>query len=333
MTGLATLQSAVITHANAVLSGTPDPGRDLLGLSYRFGSHLAERQRAATPGAKSEVGGKRKRREKLPRDPNRPKRPLTPYFLYMEMARPVIAKDLGPAAKPGDVAAEGTRRWGEMSDEDKQVSAHGPRVVGRRRNADGGDPGQLWKTAYLKNWAEYQIKQAEYREGLAATDPSAAQLALENGMMAKLAAHEDGDDEHDDDGEEEQAEDDGDDHDATARSVRLPSPPPSKRQKPAKESSRTRSAAGRASAAKETPILPRSFPETEVLPPGMSPPSKKMPEKPRKRSERKSRGAEEAEKSKADKENKENKEKRGEKEKRVRRKRKSEAVVTDADDE
>lgn len=311
MTGLATLQSAVITHANAVLSGTPDPGRDLLGLSYRFGSHLAERQRAATPGAKSEVGGKRKRREKLPRDPNRPKRPLTPYFLYMEMARPVIAKDLGPAAKPGDVAAEGTRRWGEMSDEDKQ----------------------LWKTAYLKNWAEYQIKQAEYREGLAATDPSAAQLALENGMMAKLAAHEDGDDEHDDDGEEEQAEDDGDDHDATARSVRLPSPPPSKRQKPAKESSRTRSAAGRASAAKETPILPRSFPETEVLPPGMSPPSKKMPEKPRKRSERKSRGAEEAEKSKADKENKENKEKRGEKEKRVRRKRKSEAVVTDADDE
>ena len=40
----------------------------------------------------------KKSKKKRTHDPNAPKRPLTPYFLYMQTARPIIANDLGENA-------------------------------------------------------------------------------------------------------------------------------------------------------------------------------------------------------------------------------------------
>lgn len=64
----------------------------------------------------------KKERKKRQHDPNAPKRPLTPYFLYMQTARPIIAADLGDSVPKGAVQDEGQRRWSSMSAQEKLVS-------------------------------------------------------------------------------------------------------------------------------------------------------------------------------------------------------------------
>lgn len=76
--------------------------------------------RAGSPSAKSEAGGPKKRK-RAPVDPNAPKRPLTPYFLFMKHNRGPIASDLGADSRPKEVADEGTRRWQAMEDTEKEV--------------------------------------------------------------------------------------------------------------------------------------------------------------------------------------------------------------------
>lgn len=63
----------------------------------------------------------KKERKKRTHDPNAPKRPLTPYFLYMQHARSIIANDLGAEAPKGAVQEEGQRRWAHMSPHEKKV--------------------------------------------------------------------------------------------------------------------------------------------------------------------------------------------------------------------
>lgn len=128
---LATLQSAVsdlsrayINHANTVLNRGPS-NLDIGGITGGITSSLLENGllgggRHASPGAKSEVGEKKKRK-RAPHDPNAPKRALTPYFLYMQHNRAQIASELGSNARPKEVADEGTRRWSEMPDAQKEV--------------------------------------------------------------------------------------------------------------------------------------------------------------------------------------------------------------------
>ncbi len=125
---LATLQNSVqdlskayINHANTVLN----PGRagtlDLNLTTTLLDSGLLT-QRAPSPGMKQEVPVEaKKKRKRAAHDPNAPKRALTPYFLYMQSARPQIAQELGSNAKPKEVADEGTRRWGIMPEADKNV--------------------------------------------------------------------------------------------------------------------------------------------------------------------------------------------------------------------
>lgn len=131
---LAALQSAVsdlsrayINHANTVLRGGPvnlDLGS---GIGGGFTASLLENgllsgalsQHALTQEAKET--GEKKKRKRAPPDPNAPKRALTPYFLYMQHNRSLIANELGPDAKPKDVADEGTVRWSNMSSEEKEV--------------------------------------------------------------------------------------------------------------------------------------------------------------------------------------------------------------------
>lgn len=127
---LAQLQSAVsdlsrayINHTNTVLN-PGSSGLDLGGLSSGITNTLFESgllgARPTSPGAKSEVGDKRKRK-RAPPDPNAPKRALTPFFLYMQHNRAKIAEELGDSAKPKAVSDEGTKRWAEMAEPHKEV--------------------------------------------------------------------------------------------------------------------------------------------------------------------------------------------------------------------
>lgn len=88
-------------------------------------------------------GEEKKERKKRVHDQNAPKRPLTPYFLYMQHARSVIAGDLGEDAPKGAVQTEGQRRWSQMSEAEK---------LG-------------WNTAYQYNLRLYNARVHSYKIG------------------------------------------------------------------------------------------------------------------------------------------------------------------------
>lgn len=137
---LATLQSAVsdlsrayINHANTVLNRGPISleGGLTSGLAGGFASSLLENGLLSGAVAQHAFGqdagaGEKKKRKRAPHDPNAPKRALTAYFLYMQHNRQLIANELGPDAKPKDVAEEGTARWANLNPEEKAVSLFFP---------------------------------------------------------------------------------------------------------------------------------------------------------------------------------------------------------------
>ncbi|KAI9794036.1 MAG: hypothetical protein M1816_006661 [Peltula sp. TS41687] len=289
VTGLATLQTAVIAHTNALLSGNSGAALDLWDLTKSFGTNVAGLPRGVTPGAKAEGDGPKRKRNKKPSDPNAPKRPLTAYFLYLHSARPIIAKDLGDKATPGEVSNEATRRWAAMMDEEKE----------------------LWKKAYQNNRIEYRERVTAYKAKLAETDPSAAQLALENDAAA--------DGEEDEEDEPAEAE-----LDVDVGVSAPPSPKSNKRRKTDKDASTSKNGAARPSMTKETPILPPTHGTEAVVPDSTTKDRKGSPEKSRRRGERerKSRGGDDGERRSEETE----KEKRADREKRSRRKRKSDVI-------
>lgn len=85
----------------------------------------------------------KKERKKRTHDPNAPKRPLTPYFLYMQTARPIIAKDLGEDVPKGAVQEEGQRRWSSMDAAEKAG----------------------WNNAYQYNLRLYNARVHSYKHG------------------------------------------------------------------------------------------------------------------------------------------------------------------------
>ncbi|KAI9806491.1 MAG: hypothetical protein M1833_003678 [Piccolia ochrophora] len=270
VTSLATLQSAVqdlsrayIVHTNSVLGRAPGTSLDILSIANPLGENGILAPHPISPAAKSDTGDpKENKKKKRAHDPNAPKRPLTPYFLYMQSARPVIASDLGENAKPGDVSNEGTRRWTAMSDADKS----------------------LWKEAYMKNLAEYKTRVETYKAGLSGADAAAAQLAAENGLVTEGNG--------DVDLVEPVAE---------PEVSKEPSPPPEKpkksRRKSTKDATETSAAAEKAAAVKETRIAPPPAKETVITPPSAAG-KDKSPDKKRKRGDRKSTAGEDSEKAK-----------------------------------
>jgi hypothetical protein len=83
---------------------------------------------AVAPANAANAGKNKRKREKKEKDPNAPKRPLTAMFLYAQAARPVVKKDLeaelgtGQKLESNAVQLEVTKRWNEMSEEEKEVS-------------------------------------------------------------------------------------------------------------------------------------------------------------------------------------------------------------------
>ncbi|KAK6201765.1 hypothetical protein LQW54_009424 [Pestalotiopsis sp. IQ-011] len=106
---------------------------------------------APPPAEAIPAAEEKKERKKRQHDPNAPKRPLTPYFLYMQTARPIIASDLGQDAPKGAVQEEGQRRWAAMGPDDKNA----------------------WNNAYQFNLRLYNARVASYKAGnLTARDMS-----------------------------------------------------------------------------------------------------------------------------------------------------------------
>jgi hypothetical protein len=93
----------------------------------------------------------KKERKKRTHDPNAPKRPLTPYFLYMQTARPIIANDLGDQVPKGAVQDEGQRRWSVMTPAEK---------LG-------------WNQAYQYNLRLYNARVHSYKNG----NPNAKEMS------------------------------------------------------------------------------------------------------------------------------------------------------------
>ena len=131
VTGLATLQAAVqdlsrayIAHTNTVIGKGPGSSLELMNLTNPLGVDESLFRVAATPapGAVTDGEGGKKKRKRAPHDTNAPKRALTPYFLYMQTARPLIASQMKPGYKAKEVADEGTRRWAAMPKAEKEVS-------------------------------------------------------------------------------------------------------------------------------------------------------------------------------------------------------------------
>lgn len=98
---------------------------------------------ARAPAPEASISDDKKEKKKRVHDPNAPKRPLTPFFLYMQTARPIIAADLGPDQPKKAVGVEGVRRWKEMAEGDKQ----------------------LWTNAYTDNLKLYNARVHAYKAG------------------------------------------------------------------------------------------------------------------------------------------------------------------------
>lgn len=174
VTGLATLQSAVqdlsrayIAHTNTVIGKGNGSSLELLNFANPLGGEngLFNSGRVATPApAPAPEQGEVKKRKRAPHDKNAPKRPVTPYFLYMSFAREGIAKSMGSGTTAKQVAEEGTRRWNTMEDEEKQVSTQSHMPYPQSTAADRAV--QLWQGKYGANYAAYKEKVKAYKAGL-----------------------------------------------------------------------------------------------------------------------------------------------------------------------
>ncbi|KAI9879154.1 MAG: hypothetical protein M1830_009353 [Pleopsidium flavum] len=255
VTGLATLQSAVqdlsrayITHTNTVLGRAPGSRLELISLSNPLGDNGLLGPRAATPAAGTELGDGKKKRKRAPPDPDAPKRPLTPYFLYMQTARPMIAKNVPGNTTPKEIAEEGTRRWAKMDPAEKI----------------------LWGNHYITNLAKYREQVEQYKAGKGIPDLDNISDEETNRLIEKHipvsrrgalpdivdeVAEEEVDEEMEEvDHEDVPEEVDEEDDEETSPPPKAPSPPKSPKATKRRKTTKDAGDAKKPSTFKETPI-------------------------------------------------------------------------------
>ncbi|KAF2661891.1 hypothetical protein K491DRAFT_710319 [Lophiostoma macrostomum CBS 122681] len=158
--GLSDLLRAYMQHTASILAGGADTLENLqlpahiaasanatIEAAQSAGSAIAQATQVQAAPAPTAEGGKRKRkREKKERDPNAPKRPLTAAFLFSQHARSWVRQDLesvlGPGEKlePNAVNVETTKRWNEMTEDQKEK----------------------WKDSYRKSLVKYKAEMQDY---------------------------------------------------------------------------------------------------------------------------------------------------------------------------
>ncbi|KAL9000222.1 MAG: hypothetical protein Q9169_001124 [Polycauliona sp. 2 TL-2023] len=156
VTGLATLECAVqdlsrayILHTSTVLGNGTRPSFEVPHFTNPLGGGAGlfggPAQAAAAVAPEQSVKQEpEKKRKRAPHDKNAPKRPRTPYFLYMQFARDGIAREMGSDFSNKQVQEEGTRRWNSMAKDEKEQ----------------------WAELYGCNYAAYKRKVKAYKAGL-----------------------------------------------------------------------------------------------------------------------------------------------------------------------
>lgn len=116
------LSRAYITHTNTVIGKGPGSSLELLNLAVPLGNDVPLfGGQVVNPIINSDPAGESKKRKRAPHDKNAPKRPVTPYFLYMQTARAIIAAEVGEGHSAKEVADEGTKRWNDMPLDEREV--------------------------------------------------------------------------------------------------------------------------------------------------------------------------------------------------------------------
>lgn len=250
------MSRAYINHSNTVLGRKPEDF-DLGIINSGITNALYQNgllTRPSSPGAKSEAGGDKKKRKRN-HDPNAPKRALTPYFLYMQHNRPQIQKELGDDnVKPKDVAEEGTRRWGSMTDVEKAVCCL---LVGvKPLKMMLIDRTQVWKKIYLENLEKYRQQMDEYKaqkEQKAHEHDQAASSQLQQEATAEPSqAGSDDEEENEEEDEEEASPEPEVEASPSPEPRKEPSPPRSSKQRRRSDATKT------TKAVEESPVAPKS---------------------------------------------------------------------------
>ncbi|RMJ22651.1 HMG box protein [Aspergillus sp. HF37] len=191
------LSRAYIHHTNTVLN-RDTTGIDLSNLTSGIASTLQEHGLLGLGALRPDTaGGDKPKRKRAPPDPNAPKRALTPFFLFMQHNRPKIAEELGAAAKPKEVADEGTKRWGTLPESQKEI----------------------WRKLYADNLANYREKMKAYKAGRPIPDDDNVKAA---NQLQQDTAGAKGSDESDQESSESEAESE---EEASPSPVKEPTPP------------------------------------------------------------------------------------------------------------
>ncbi len=282
VTGLATLQSAVsdlsrayIAHTDTVISRGNAPSLEQLNISNPLsGENGLFGGRGPTPAPTTELPPEGKKRKRAPHDKNAPKRALTPFFLYLQTARPALATEMGSGHTAKEVQDEGGRRWREMTDKDKSVNSAASIFLG----VDWANFClKEWQYRYAVNFARYRAQTDAYKAGKPIpeiSDAEAKKLYETTKKDGKIPAPADLDPGHID--EEDESDSSTTSDEESPEPVKAPSP---KRKKTAKNAVEKK-----ASSAKQTPA---KAPEPVVVEPISQSPEKTSPEKKKKASKKK----------------------------------------------
>lgn len=262
VTGLATLQSAVsdlsrayIAHTDTVIGKGNASSLEQLNISNPLGGENGLfGGRGPTPAPTAEAPPEGKKRKRAPHDKNAPKRALTPFFLYLQTARPALAAEMGSGHTAKEVQDEGGRRWREMTDKDKSE----------------------WQYRYAVNFARYRAQTDAYKAGKPIpeiSDAEAKKIYETTNKDGKIPAPADLDPGHSE--EEDETDSSTTSDEESPEPVKAPSP---KRKKSAKNAEK------KAPSAKQTPA---KAPEPVVAEPISHSSGKTSPEKKKKASKKK----------------------------------------------
>ncbi|GLT89436.1 hypothetical protein SLE2022_074160 [Rubroshorea leprosula] len=143
--------------------------------------------------------GKAKKEMKVKKDPNKPKRPPSAFFVFLEEFRSTFKKENPNVKAVSAVGKAAGEKWKSMSEDEK--SEYEAKAAKR-------------KTEYEKQMNDYNKKQESAGDGDEESDRSKSEVNDEEEVTEEQHQREDEEEDQEDEEEEEEDDDDGDDDDA-----------------------------------------------------------------------------------------------------------------------
>ncbi|KAI5815109.1 hypothetical protein BZA77DRAFT_345218 [Pyronema omphalodes] len=191
-----------LAYFNFVINGMGG-GNTSTGANDHFASYVRAMSAPPPHSFEAEDGKKRRKRVVKAKDPNAPKKPATPFFLFCSEGRATVKGDLGAEAEFKDIQAELKARWEMLPAEEKQA----------------------WSSLYQVKLAEWKKINEAYQSSKAATQATTEDVATPSAPSAggftavnhnkPISADETEDDEEEEDQDDGEAEADADASPAT----------------------------------------------------------------------------------------------------------------------